>query len=313
MKTGEWISGPASACIVFLLICAPLLAQEEPAGQGQPENAQNDGAPAGADGPGARPERTPPEPLLTPRPADVRHDAYDWDRPEPWSERPRDRTVPPPTQEDQRRPNLETMRDSQGRILVRYARELAATGRLVQALDRYRNFLVLYPRHEWRLEALMGAAEILLEQDQVEEAIGYLEQAYRAEPHRERGALAFLRAGKLHAEMGDFDRARRIFSRLVERKPTSRVERLASIELNSLGFLDSKTRGGKTGGSEQTPAPVLDTDQGTERDWAREAGTSESDDATDSGTRPATNTGGPDAENVRRDALDRMGEGVEDL
>ena len=145
----------------------------------------------------------------------------------------------PPTQEERRIPNIRAELAKQGRIQFLYARELHSDGYLNASRDRLQNFLELYPDHDLYFEALRELASVLKDMNRTEEAAGVFLRAFRSAHNREKGDLAYLEAGRLFIETGDLERARSIFSELIRSRPSSRVARLAEIEMKTLNMMDS--------------------------------------------------------------------------
>ncbi len=149
------------------------------------------------------------------------------------------RPVPGETHEAKRLKRLSKVRIRLGQLHVRYARELHSVGKLRAALRSFDDFLILYPKHDWVFYALRESADIYLKLSRPRIAVDYLRRAYRTAHNEERGALAYLRSGKILAEMRRTAEARRIFRELAYKwKRDSRVSRLALIELKSLRILD---------------------------------------------------------------------------
>ena len=129
-------------------------------------------------------------------------------------------------------------KENQGKILYRYAREVHAGGNFPRALRAFQEFIILYPEHIWAFDALQETAEILQKMERPGEAADYFIRAYRRAHNERRGGMAYLKAGRILAEMGRTRRARRIFQELQGWKRFSDISRLAQIELNSIRFLD---------------------------------------------------------------------------
>lgn len=176
-------------------------------------------------------------------------------------------TLPAPTQEDGRRAALPGLIAEQGRLHLRYARELRAGGRLRDALEHFDRFLALYPGHSWRFFAYRDRGRTLEQLGRAAAAIDSYRSAYLEAHNRSRAAMAFLRAGQLSAEIGKVPEARRIFTRIIGLHPASRAARLAEIELRSLRFLDahsprSQPERGSTGdGKPADPPPAVPSKQ----------------------------------------------------
>ena len=151
----------------------------------------------------------------------------------------------------------------QGRLQFRYARELLAAGRLPQALEQLDRFLLIYPGHPWRFFGFSDRARALERLGRTREAVIAHKAAYREAHNRERGTLAYLRAGRLLAELGQEAEARAIFLEIMRVRPASRAARLAEIELRSLRFLDGTQPGPEPERRSQTPAASSD-DKGKE-------------------------------------------------
>ncbi len=163
--------------------------------------------------------------------------------------------LPEETQEVRRLRPLPALIENQGRLHFRYARELLAAGRLSSALEQLDRFLLVYPAHPWRFFAHSDRGRALERLDRKEEAVRAYRAAYREAHNRERGALAFLRAGRLLAELGREAEAREVFVQIVRTRPASRAARLAEIELRALRFLDGAPAPAEPERGSQDPAP----------------------------------------------------------
>ena len=148
---------------------------------------------------------------------------------------------------------LPALIEQQGRLQFRYARELFAAGRLPQALEQLDRFLIVYPGHSWRFFGLSDRARALEGMGRTREAIAAHKAAYREAHNRERGVLAYLRAGRLLAELGREADARDIFLEITRSRPASRAARLAEIELRALRFLDGTQPGAEPERGSRTP------------------------------------------------------------
>lgn len=147
--------------------------------------------------------------------------------------------------------------EAQGRLLLRYARELHAVGYRKRALELIEHFLILYPGHPWEFEALQEAGDIQRETNHSEEAARYYMRAFRHSMNSEKGALAYLQAGKILAEKGRIRDAMAIFDEIIHLFPESRVSLLADIEKRSLRFLPHESRPSanpESSGERQKPA-----------------------------------------------------------
>lgn len=227
------------------------------------------------------------------------------------------------TQAERRRGLVQAELARDGESRFRYARELFADGRYARARALLEDFLLLFPEHPRRIEALRIAAEIDARNGDVEAAVLRYTRAYREAPDGETGARAYLQAGRLLAASGEPERARRIFEEVKRRVPSSATARLADQELlaldlprasaaqvgderpllNDAGASAQSAQSAESGDAGEQPAAesVQDSAPGPGARNSRGARGEE----TPSGRTPET---GRDA---RGDARDRMGEGVE--
>lgn len=151
-----------------------------------------------------------------------------------------DRVVPggklPPTQASVTAGKFRQEFQIDGENQFRYGRELHADGFRDRSARILNDFLVLFPRHPRRFEALRILAEIEVEQDRPVPAIDYYRRAFREAPGQDRGLEAYLQAARLLAGLGESTAARFIFEDIQRRKPDSRLARLAGNELRALGL-----------------------------------------------------------------------------
>ncbi len=259
-----------------------------------------------------------------------------------------DRVVPggplPPTQASVTAGKFREEFQIDGENRFRYGRELHADGFRDRSAQILRDFLVLFPRHPRRFEALRILAEIEVEKDRPVPAIDYYRRAFREVPGQDRGLEAYLQAGRLLAGLGETETAREVFEDIRRRKPDSRVARQAGNELQALGLrrfdnaatdpAGDGTSGGdatSTGDDDRTARPdsgdagpdasgVADTDGAStgEAGMLDGAGTAEQTKPEPSGNRQnqGDTTGSPGEEGPgnrqgSESLLDRVGEGVE--
>ena len=147
------------------------------------------------------------------------------------------------THEAKRLKRLKKVRENQGTILFRYARELHSMGNLKHSMHNIELFLILYPEHSRVFEAIKEKGEILLKMNRPKNAADCFIMAFKNAHNEERGALAYLKAGKILVEVGKWQRARDIFSSLIRWKPSSRISKLADIELKSLHLITGDMSG----------------------------------------------------------------------
>jgi tetratricopeptide (TPR) repeat protein len=169
--------------------------------------------------------------------------------------------------------------------LYRYANELRASGLLLRSLDLYENFLVLYPDHPRAFDATIDIAETYRKLNRFREAGRIFEKAYAIYPEQERGLIAYLNAARIYSDLGEREKAERILNDIIARRPFSPVSRMARADL----VLMDSTRG-------IVSAPVVSAGE----------------------TTPLVGQGVPipvpspaETGGVAQEALDRMGEGVE--
>jgi TolA-binding protein len=243
------------------------------------------------------------------------------------------------TQAERRRGIVQTELARDGESRFRYARELYADARYARARDLLEDFLLLFPEHPRRIEALRITAEIDARNGNVEAAVRRFTRAYREAPDGETGARAYLQAGRLLAASGEPERARPIFEEVKRRVPSSATARLADQELLALDLPRARTSAGgeerpllqeaagaatnadpnaNAGATPTTPQPAA-----ADRRALAESGSSSAGAAAtrvQTASPPARDSRGEEAQagpapesgrDARGDALDRMGEGVE--
>lgn len=274
----------------------------------------------------------------------------------PASETP-ERAARDETQAERRRGLVQAELARDGESRFRYARELFADGRYARARDLLEDFLLLFPEHPRRIEALRIAAEIDARNGDVEAAVARFTRAYREAPDGEIGARAYLQAGRLLAASGEPERARPIFEEVKRRVPSSATARLADQELLALELPRPRAVGPSDerpllqDGGDATADLTRNADINTNADSAQDAPLPATSDrgvvadrrpAAEAGSSP-TASGAPTAgatasrpqsgrpaardsrgeaaqsgqapgagRDARGDALDRMGEGVEE-
>jgi len=140
-------------------------------------------------------------------------------------------------QEEQVGKIRETVRKEQAEILFRYGSELRASGNLERALDLFEDFLILYGDHTRAFDVHIAIAEIHQSMKQYDGAISHFELAREMFPEQERGIEAYLKMGRVYAEIGESERARTIFNEIAASRPFTRLAKLASMELSLLRFV----------------------------------------------------------------------------
>ena len=132
----------------------------------------------------------------------------------------------------------------QSEILYRQARELQTGGEWKKALRLFENYLILYPAQERSFDSCYQIAQIFKDKQDYNPSIEKFMEAYKMAFQEERGFESYLQAGRLYREMGDFERARAVFSEILGKREFSKLSRIAGMELNTLGFLDLRSPSG---------------------------------------------------------------------
>ena len=131
----------------------------------------------------------------------------------------------------------------QSLIHFRLAEEVESEGNLTRALEKYENFLLLYEDSELTFDASYKIATIYQKMNEMPDAIEAFKKAYRIAYNQEKGLQAYLNAGRLYREIGDYSTAKEIFAEISLKGAFTRISRLATIELASLAFLDERENG----------------------------------------------------------------------
>ena len=152
-----------------------------------------------------------------------------------------DEKPPEPAHNSERLKRLNSQQNERARTLFIYARNLRAENHLKRAHEIFENYLILYPRHEWRFLALKECAKISLLQGDRMQAVSYLLAAFRDSYGKEEGNLSYLEAGRILSEMGETRRAQDIFKELITMNPASVTARKAEIELNAIRYLHDES------------------------------------------------------------------------
>ncbi|MDH5656156.1 MAG: tetratricopeptide repeat protein, partial [Spirochaetia bacterium] len=96
-------------------------------------------------------------------------------------------------------------------IHLNMAEEIESEGNLPVALEKYENFLILYENSEFTFDASYKVASIYQKMNDLPRAIEAFKKAYRIAYNQEKGLQAYLNAGRLYRETGDYKTAREIF------------------------------------------------------------------------------------------------------
>lgn len=137
---------------------------------------------------------------------------------------------------DRVRKEVATVFSEQGRVLFQYARALGEDGKDEHALEKYREFLVLYPEHELRFHAFYESARLLKKMGNVKAAALHYLDAYREDFRSTRGAGAYLEAARLFLQVGETERAKNILLELITVFPYSKIAEKAKLEVKSAGL-----------------------------------------------------------------------------
>ncbi len=122
----------------------------------------------------------------------------------------------------------------QGSILLRQAREVTDEGEAEHGLSLYRQYVILYPDHPEVIDAWMEIGLLLKGLKRDREAIAAFLEVYRLDFGGEKGGKAYLNAGRILLEEGEYIRAQSILKEVIERYPSSSLSREAQIELKSM-------------------------------------------------------------------------------
>jgi tetratricopeptide (TPR) repeat protein len=236
----------------------------------------------------------------------------------------------PPTQAEIQREKMRAQLRLDGENRFRYAREMFADGYLERARQLLEDFLILFPAHGRRFDALQILAQIESERDRPEGALAAYRRAYAETPGDDRGLEAALRAGRILAGLGRNAEARQLLQDVQRRKPDSRIARLAATELRALelpvGYdgLSDRPDSGETAGPDAGANSDRGLLDGTDRvptngGKPAESGVSPVESSDPGGesldrASPAESPGVSDVPaGLSGDALERMGEGVEQI
>ncbi len=121
----------------------------------------------------------------------------------------------------------------QGNAAYHYAREMAGGKNISRAIEVYREYLILYPRHQSRFDAMVELAGLLASENKKRDAAELYEEAYREDFRSLRGAEAYLKAGKIYLQLGEIERGKSILLDLSKIFPYSKISRQATLELKS--------------------------------------------------------------------------------
>jgi len=144
----------------------------------------------------------------------------------------------PETQEAKRFTGFQGQANNQAWIHFKYARELAADGKLSRAVSLYEEFLILYPDHELCFPVMIEMGKILTRQNRKSYAIDLYRKAYQKRKESEEGIKAYLEAGRLLSDLGEIQKAKTVFEEIILNENYTELANIAQNELNSLPLLD---------------------------------------------------------------------------
>lgn len=108
-------------------------------------------------------------------------------------------------------------------------------GSLSAARAAFQQFLTQYPSHELAPDAHYYLADVMVQEEQLEDAIDAFQQIGTLFPSSDRVPDALYRIGVLHIDMGNDDQAREVLERVVNTYPDHRAALAAQDRLNALG------------------------------------------------------------------------------
>lgn len=123
----------------------------------------------------------------------------------------------------------------EARVIYEDAMTQFRRGALTSARLGLEEVVAEFPNHELTPSARYYLADILVQEDQLEEAIAAFEEIVEYHPDADRVPNALYRIGLLHREMGDQDEARSYLERVVNTWPESDVADLARSALRDMG------------------------------------------------------------------------------
>lgn len=128
--------------------------------------------------------------------------------------------------------NKEQVSEARRRII--YIRELVADGHNQRALQSLEDFTIIYPvhKHLHNIYQLSGQAHESLGSSML--AVAAYKKAFYHARDEARGLNAYLRAGKILAEIGHSSKAAEIFRHISSLRPSSAYSKQAEYELNSM-------------------------------------------------------------------------------
>lgn len=107
-------------------------------------------------------------------------------------------------------------------------------GSVTTAGRAFERFLQQYPNHRLAPDAHFYLADVLVQENRLEEAVDAFLEIPELFPTAERVPQALYRAGLLRAELGDTEEARELLERVVDSYPDSGAAILAEERLNEL-------------------------------------------------------------------------------
>ena len=126
----------------------------------------------------------------------------------------------------------QALRSGEAAIINEYreALSLLRSGRFDQALQAFSAFVTSYPEHAYADNALYWRAEALYAKKQYGDALRQFQEVTERYPASRKLPDSLLKIGLCHRRLGDADKARVYFRRVVRQYPDSTAARLASRE-----------------------------------------------------------------------------------
>jgi tol-pal system protein YbgF len=125
-----------------------------------------------------------------------------------------------------------TLQASEGAIITEYrnALSLVRGGKFDEALEALSSFVTSYPGHAYTDNALYWRGEVLYAKKDYAGALRQFQHVAERFPSSGKLPDSLLKIGMCHRRMGDTERARSYFRRLLRQYPDSNAARIASRE-----------------------------------------------------------------------------------
>lgn len=125
----------------------------------------------------------------------------------------------------------------QGEIYLKLAKSHADELNYKRSIELLEDFLILFPEHPEKKNALLQLADCFEKEMNWEKAIKTNLQIYRNSPFTEEGLLAYFHGAELMARIGEYKRSGEILSFLKKQSYSAKVKDLADIELDQRKIL----------------------------------------------------------------------------